>query len=252
MLSSHLIHRRMPAALTYPQPPECLYAPEMSGSGKPRRNVLQLDTVRVDPAVAARAGALDRDDHAVAIAAHRHPANLHVAEEHHAGRAPVLERVREDVRIHERAPRLPRAECPELAVRVAQAERRLSFVDAGAEQLELERRLEITERGRRRGLHAEPALAHAGERAVVLAELLLEGRKLGDTHRIEPVRVDLLEVVADVEHGEAVDLEAAGLSCGAARLDTAAEHQERRHQPERRPGDRPYVVAHRIPSPRHS
>ena len=62
------------------------------------------------------------------------------------GRSPVLERVREHVRIHERAPRLSGAERAELAVGVPQPERGLALVHAGAEQLELERRLQLAER----------------------------------------------------------------------------------------------------------
>ena len=64
------------------------------------------------------------------------------------GGTPVLERVGEDVDVHEGTPRLAGAELPELSVGVAQPERRLSGVDARAEQLELERRLELAERGR--------------------------------------------------------------------------------------------------------
>ena len=88
-----------------------------------------------------------------------------------------------------------------------QPERRLALVDAGAEQLELELRLQLAERGVRRTAHAEARLAHAGKRAAVLAELVLEGRQPGQPHRVGPVRVDLIEVVADVQHREAVDLE---------------------------------------------
>ena len=65
------------------------------------------------------------------------------------------------------------AERAELALRVAQAERGLALVDAGAEQLELEGRLEVAERVGVDDLNAEPALADAGERAVVVAELVL-------------------------------------------------------------------------------
>jgi hypothetical protein len=43
---------------------------------------------------------------------------------------------------------------------------------------------------------------------VVTPELIFERWQPGEAHRIGPVRVDLLEVVADVEHREAVDLEA--------------------------------------------
>ena len=89
-----------------------------------------------------------------------------------------------------------------------QTEGGLPFVDARAEQLELEGGLDLAEVGGKVGADPEPALPHAGERVVVFAELVLEPRQPRDPQRVEPVRVDLLEVVADVEHGEAVDLHA--------------------------------------------
>ena len=122
----------------------------------------------------------------------RRPAHLHVAEEHHAVRAPVLDRVREDVDVHERAPGLAGAELAQLAPGVAQAERGLPGVDAGAEELELEDRLDLADVGRDEALHAEAALADAGEEVAVLAELVLERRQLGRPHHVEPVRVVLL------------------------------------------------------------
>ena len=103
---------------------------------------------------------------------------------------------------------LARPERAELAVGVAQPEGRLPGVVAGAHELELERRLQLAHRGRRRRPHAEARLPHPGEVAVVLAELVLVGRQLRGAQRVEPVGVDLLEVVADVQHGEAVDLHA--------------------------------------------
>ena len=142
------------------------------GGREPRLDVLQLDAVRVHALVAAGARPLDREGEA-RVALDGHPAHLHVAEEHHARRSPVLDRVREHVDVHERAPVLPGAEGAQLAVGVPQPERRLAGVDARAEQLELELRLQLAELGRRRRPHAEPALAHAGERAAVLAELLV-------------------------------------------------------------------------------
>ncbi len=136
------------------------------GHREPALDAIQLDTVLVQALVAARAGPLEGQRQAVR-SLDRHPAKLHVTEEHHAGRSPVLDRVREHVGIHERAPRLSRTELAELAIGVTQAERRLSLIDTGAEELELEGRLEVAERRRRRGSDAEAALPHAGERAVV-------------------------------------------------------------------------------------
>src|SRR4029078_9015440 len=115
-----------------------------------------------------------------------------------------LERVREDVRVHERAPRLSGAERAELAPRVPQTGRGLAGVHAGSEQLELERRLEIAERCRRRRLGAETALANAREGVVVVAELILHRWQLAHPQGVEPGGIDLLEVVPHVEHREAV------------------------------------------------
>ena len=110
------------------------------------------------------------------------------------------------------------AERAELAVGVAEPERGLALVDAGAEQLELERGLELAERRRRRRSHAEAALPHAGERAVVVPELIRERGQPRHAHGVEPVGIDLFEVVADVEHREAVDLERRlGLGLGLRR-----------------------------------
>src|SRR5262249_60412786 len=78
---------------------------------------------------------------------------------------------------------------------------------ADAEHVDFEPRLQIAKRRRRRGSETEAALPDAGERVVVLAELFLDRRQLRHAHGVEPGRIDLLEVVADVEHREAEDLE---------------------------------------------
>src|SRR4030095_9844450 len=109
----------------------------------------QLNPVCVNPLIAAGTGTLERQRQAP-IALDWHPAHLHVAEEDHSGWSPVLEGVRKDIRIHERAPRLAGAEFPELAVRMPETKRRLTCVHSGAEQLELEGGLELAEGGRRR------------------------------------------------------------------------------------------------------
>jgi hypothetical protein len=90
---------------------------------------------------------------------------------------------------------------------MAQAERGLSFVHAGAKQLELEDGGEFAEIGRRRRPEAQAALPHTRERAVVLTELVLKLRQPGYPQGVEPIGVDLREVVADVEHREPVNFE---------------------------------------------
>ena len=141
------------------------------------------------------------------VALDRHPAHLDVAEEHHAGRAPVLERVREHVGVHERAPGLARAELAEFAVGVAQPERRLARVDARAEQLELE--LSSSARpatvGVRR-LHAEAA-SGARRRTCCRPCRTRPSNDGSFVTRIVSNQFGLicLKFCADVEHREAVD-----------------------------------------------
>ena len=101
----------------------------------------------------------------------------------------------------------PAPNAPELAVGVAQPERGLAFVDAGAEQLELEGGLQVAERVGVDDSHAETALAHAGERAVVCPNWSSNDGSLVTRIVSNQFGIDLLEVVADVEHREAVDLE---------------------------------------------
>ena len=54
---------------------------------------------------------------------------------------------------------------------MAQAERGLALVDAGPEQFEFESGPQLAHGRRREPSHAQPALAYAGERVAVLAEL---------------------------------------------------------------------------------
>src|SRR5262249_24876326 len=152
-------------------------------------DVLQLDTVGVHACVSTGAGALEGKRHTM-LALNRHPPNLNVAEEHHAGRTPVYERVWKDVRIHERAPGLACAKLSQLAVGMPEAECRLALINAGSEQFELERRLQVPQCRRRRGSYGEAALPPGRERAVVVSELVFDGRQASPPHRVEPVRVD--------------------------------------------------------------
>ena len=55
-------------------------------------------------------------------------------------------------------------------------ERRLAFIDAGAEQFELEGGLQVAEIGRGRRTDAKARLPHTGERAAILPVLVLERR----------------------------------------------------------------------------
>ena len=139
-------------------------------------HALERDVPRVDTLVGARPRPLERDHEVRVALLPRNPPQLHVAEEHHPVRPPVLDRVREDVGVHERAPGLARADLPQLAVRLPKAEGRLPGVDAGAEQLELEDRVDLPQAGGEVVLDPEAALADAGEVVAVRAELVL-GRR---------------------------------------------------------------------------
>jgi len=93
----------------------------------------QAQVARVD----VIAGALDGDGEVAALGLVRRPAHLHVAIEHHARRAPVVDRVREHVDVHEEAVGLAGQELAPLAIEVSQAHGRLARIPAGAEQVDV-------------------------------------------------------------------------------------------------------------------
>ena len=103
-----------------------------------RRVLEALDQSRMLPASMSLPGSLDGDREVAGVGLERRPADLHVAVEHHARRAPVVDRVREHVAVHEQAVGLAGQQRAPLAVGVAQAERGLARIGAGAEQVELE------------------------------------------------------------------------------------------------------------------
>jgi hypothetical protein len=90
---------------------------------------------------------------------------------------------------------------------VAEADRRLTRVHAGAEQFELEDRVQLAQLRLGPRLHAQPALPHAGVEAAVMPELVLERGELRRAHDVEPVGIVLVEVVPHVEHGEPVQID---------------------------------------------
>ena len=101
----------------------------------------------------------------------------------------------------------PAPNCAQLAHRRGAAGTWSALVDAGAEQLELERGLEVAPIGRVDEPDAEAALATPGERVCRPRRTGSRRPAASSAQGVEPVGVDLLEVVADVEHREAVDLE---------------------------------------------
>ena len=139
----------------------------------------------------------------------KNPAQLHVAEEHHAGRAPILDRVGEDVAVHEQAVGLACEHRAPLAIKVAEADGGLAGIDADAEEVELElerQRPEILA-DRQVPLHAEPALLDGDAGLSVIAESSRFRRDLRRTERVVPRRIHSAGVVARVGLGEAVNLE---------------------------------------------
>ncbi len=125
----------------------------------------------------------------------------------------------------------PAPNLPELAVGMAQADRRLARIDARAEEFELEGGLEIAETRGRAGLHTEASLPDAGEPVPVRAELVLERGQLGRPHHVEPVRVVLIDLVTHVEHGETVDVH------GRARFLVLSDGRRARHTRQERRKD---------------
>ena len=115
--------------------------------------------------VAARARPLEREGDcavAVIVPAARRP---DVAEEQHPVRSPVIEDVREDVEIHERALELARRRPAPIAVRVPQTNRRLARIDADAEHVEVEHALDVAVVVGMSPFDAEAALARARPRS---------------------------------------------------------------------------------------
>jgi hypothetical protein len=196
---------------------------------EPRLHILQLDAARIHALIGTGSRPLERDRHA-RVALDGHPPHLNVAKEHHPGRPPVLERVGKDVDVHERTPRLTGAEVPQLSIGVSEPERRLSGIHARAEQLELERGLEVTEWRRSGPFDAEPRLADAEERVAIGRELVLERRQLRGPDYVIPVGLDLVEVVAGIEHHEAVDVDARLRSALCGRPLHAGGREQRRRR----------------------
>src|SRR6185369_6111529 len=98
-----------------------------------------------------------------------------------------------------------------------QAERGLSGICSGTEQLKLENGLEFAILGGNVAREAQAALPHAGVPVPVFAELVLEGGQLAGAHYVEPVWIYLLEIIARVQHGEAGNVQAR-LLCGSGRI----------------------------------
>src|SRR5262249_51338308 len=106
------------------------------------------------------------------------------------------------------APGLTGANLSQFAPGMTQTKGGLTRVYADAEQLVLENGFYFAEIGGEISFHAKPGLADAGKEHSVPAKLIGEGRQLAGPHHVKPGRIDIAEVVAHVQHGVAVDLQA--------------------------------------------
>ena len=84
-----------------------------------------------------------------------------------------------------------------------QPESGLPSVHSGTEQLELKNRLQLAKLSRNVAIEAQSALPHAGIKISVFTKLVLKGGQFARPHRVKPVRVVLLEIVAAINHGKA-------------------------------------------------
>ena len=141
-------------------------------------------------------------------------AELRRTHEHHPGRSPVVDRVGEQVAVHEEGVGLAAEDRTPTPVGVAQAEGRLSGVDAGAEEVELELGLIGPIAGHPAGLGAEAGLFDRDGALAIRAEGAVLGGDFRGPESVIPRGIDAVEVVDVVDLAEAVDLElvAAGAS----------------------------------------
>src|SRR5262249_31182271 len=119
----------------------------------------------------------------------------------------ILQRVGEDVDVHEGAPGLAGSELAQLSVGMAQSERGLPGVNTRTEKFEFEERLQCAQTRLDFGSGTEARLPDTEIRIAVGAELVLPGRELCGSYDVEPVGVHLIEVVTRIHHGETIDLQ---------------------------------------------
>ena len=148
----------------------------MSGIGKCGLDILQLDPVPVHSLVRTGARPLQGNRDA-GVALQGHPAELHIPEEHHPVRTPILHRVGEDIDVHEWAPGLAGSDLAQFAIGMAQPEGGLAGVRACSEQFKFEYGLEGAHAGRHFGFDAEPSLPDAEVGIAVGAKLILHTRE---------------------------------------------------------------------------
>ena len=165
----------------------------------------QFDTAFILAAL-RRTSRAREGDRQPGLALDRHVAKLDVAVEGHPRRTPVLHGVREYVNIHERAPVLTGAKLAKFGIRVAQADRGLAGIGTGAEHFKLELGEQLAERRVEVILDPKAGLADGEVEVAVRPPLILVRGEFGRPDNIEPIRVDLSEVIAGVHHDEAVEV----------------------------------------------
>ncbi len=144
-------------------------------------------------------GLLDRDREIAVLGAVGRPAELGIAQIHHPRGPPIVDDVRENVAIHEHAVGLTREQLAPFAIGMAQADRRLARIDAGAEHVELEYERDVAPAaaGRDVALDSEPALLRGEEGLAVAAEQAIDCRNLRRTKRVVPRRIDAVRIIDD-------------------------------------------------------
>ena len=182
----------------------------MSGAGnRARTSLLKLDAIREDACVATRAGTFECERQLVGRIGNHLPEHLHVSEEQHSIRSPVVENVWKDIVVHELAGQLSGAKSAPLAVGVAKSNRRLPRVDADAEHVELEPHVDVAILSWGGGLHARRSVFDAPPLQVRLSPPNSSWNAGSFDGRLtsEPVLIVRLEVVSEIALCEPVDLD---------------------------------------------
>src|SRR5262245_59249198 len=150
---------------------------------------------------------LERGCECPAVLAEKSDADLRGADEYHARRSPIVDDVGEQVTIHEQTIGLACEYRPPAPIGMAQPKRRLPRIHADAVEIELELRLVVLAAQLTAGCRTQARLANADDRLTVAAELAFGRRYLRWPQGGIPARIDPVEILHDVDLGEAVKLE---------------------------------------------
>src|SRR6185369_1923655 len=83
----------------------------------------------------------------------------------------------------------------------------LARIDTGAKQFPFENRFQLAFWRIYEGFNAVACLTNTCPRDPVASELAGERRQFRSTHRVEPERIDRIDVVAEIRHHKPVDLQ---------------------------------------------